>query len=135
MTLDEASLILDSLANGLVPFTDEPIHTGSIIHDPKVVRALFAAVRLMQRELDGACVQQSARPDSRPKASRAGQPWTPSEDSEFADSFRQGHSFETIASSHERSKGAIISRLVKLGEIEPKQSENATSVVGTSANE
>jgi hypothetical protein len=47
----------------------------------------------------------------------AGKPWTEVEDTSLLAEFDKGESIGTIALAHNRTKGAIASRLVRLGRI------------------
>jgi hypothetical protein len=46
--------------------------------------------------------------------------WTAEEDAQIIKEFHQFVNFNEMATRHKRSRGAIISRLVKLGKIKPK---------------
>lgn len=101
--------IVDSLANGLDPTTGAGI-PHDLFHSPDVVRALFTAANLLRG------------PDSVPSPSRpgsAGARWTEQEDALLCHAFDGGTPIGDIARQHGRTKGAITSRLVKLGRIDP----------------
>lgn len=51
--------------------------------------------------------------------------WTDGEDTQLATEFDAGHTVTSMADKHGRGKGGIISRLVKLGLVEPGTSEDA----------
>ncbi len=63
--------------------------------------------------------------NSRP--TRAGEPWDEDEDQRLAHAFHAGEPFSQIAETHQRSRGAIVSRLVRLGYIQRKSSTNTDS--------
>ncbi len=50
-----------------------------------------------------------------PTPVRAGEPWDEGEDKELRHAFQAGDSFSKIAKSHQRSRGAVASRLAHLG--------------------
>lgn len=69
---------------------------------------------------------------------RAGQGWTTQEDRDLVDAFRTSGSLSELAQRHGRSRGAIRSRLIKLGLLEraaisPAVRNNVTNVAQTSA--
>jgi hypothetical protein len=48
---------------------------------------------------------------------RAGEPWSPQEDARLVKAYDEGKTFQDLALSHQRTVGAIESRLTKLGKI------------------
>jgi hypothetical protein len=103
--------VIQSLAAGIDPFTGEVFNAGSTLQNPEVVRALFVAVSAMQGAKAG-----------RPRAAvapAAGKAWSEVEDRELASEFDAGTSEQEIATRHQRTVGAIRSRLVKLGRLDP----------------
>lgn len=101
--------IVDSLANGLDPTSGATI-PHDLFHSPDVVRALFTAANLL-RGADAA--PSTSRPGS------AGARWTEQEDALLCHAYDGGTAIGDIARQHGRTKGAITSRLVKLGRIDP----------------
>jgi hypothetical protein len=107
--------ILEALANGIDPITDTEIPNDTF-RSPEVIRALFSATAMLQQ-------RESARPTSdavaaRPRPAAAGARWTDEEDAEVCREYDAGVSFMEIARKHNRTSGAIMSRLVKLGRID-----------------
>jgi DNA-binding NarL/FixJ family response regulator len=103
MNLEQVTQTLDALANGVDPATGSRIPIDAF-HSPDVVRALFMASNLL-------------RGHGRRQA--AGSRWTEEEEAKVARAFDAGQSIADIAREHKRTKGAITSRLVKLGRLDP----------------
>ena len=100
----EVISVLQPLANGVDPTTGEAVH--EVFAAPNVIRALFAAVDLLKQG------QQRAQPAA------AGARWTVDEDAMLGSEFDQGTPISEIATRHGRTKGAITSRLVRIGRID-----------------
>ncbi len=104
--------IIEALADGVHPMTADDLGETSILHDPKVRRALAAARDALARE-----GRRDARRASLPK--KAGQPWSAEEDAVLVERFENGTGFGELATRHGRTEGAIRSRLTKLGKLLP----------------
>lgn len=103
----EAKRILELLAKGVNPATGEIVAADSPLNEREVIGALhFALARL---ELPA----QTDKPNDRPK--HAGTAWQPEEDAELLKGFDSGMTPRELATKHGRTRGAIGSRLVKLG--------------------
>lgn len=76
-------------------------------------------------------VQQAAQKlsPSKEKPPRQGDPWTADEDRRLTDAFDAGVPQEQLAERHRRSRGAIRSRLEKLGRLKPEQQHASQSQV------
>ena len=71
-------------------------------------------------ELASLCTSKPPKSRSTAKSRpRTGEKWSSNEDEKLARSFFNGVDFKMIASDHLRSRGAIISRLQKLGHMTP----------------
>jgi hypothetical protein len=101
--------VLESLANGIDPGTGARIPLETY-HSPDTIRALFTATTLLK---------SNGSPKSSTKLTSAGAPWSAEEDARACSEFDAGMSIAQIALQHGRSSGAITSRLVKLGRIDP----------------
>ena len=112
MDANEALPIVRSLADGRDPQSGAPLPQESVFHQPQVIRALFAAA---------AALELSAN-----KPAAAGGPWSSEEEQKLIERFDAGLAPADIAQAHGRTKGAIISRLVKLGKIS-KSEETAAA--------
>lgn len=112
MTTAEARKIVESLADGRCPTTGQPL--ADTYQEPDVIRALFLAVRALE-QLERIERQRKTLPD------RAGQPWEASEDQQLCEEFDAGKTVAEIAQVHQRTRGAVESRLERLGRILPQQ--------------
>ena len=110
MDRHEVITVLDSLANGKDPSTGARI-SHDIFHTGDTVRALFTASILLK-------AADTATPP-RTKPASAGAPWSEDEDARLCGEFDAKMTTAQIALLHGRSSGAITSRLVKLGRIDP----------------
>lgn len=112
MDISDALPFIEALACGVDPISGDALPDDSPLHHPQVIRALFTATRLMESIDDGA---PTSAVDSRPV--RVGEPWNGEEDHKLIHAFEAGESFSQIAKAHQRSRGAIVSRLVRLGRL------------------
>jgi hypothetical protein len=104
--------ILESLGAAIDPRAGTETALDAF-RSPDVIRALFAAAALLKGEGGPAAAARSNRPAS------AGAKWTDDEDSRAAREYDEGLPIAAIAREHHRTTGAITSRLVKLGKIDP----------------
>jgi hypothetical protein len=112
MQIDTALPIVRALADGNDPYSGELFCETSPYANPVTMRALFAAIEVMERE--------SARQQRmRRLPPNAGKPWNDREDGELADAFDRGMPIRDMAHRHARTLAAIQSRLEKLGKITP----------------
>ena len=111
MRADKALRIVSSLADGHDPETGEVLPRGHVFQQPDVVRALGVAVTALQRY-----AKRQDREDRLP--SRAGQPWTVEEDDRPLSGFDAGATLKELSDRHERTDGAIQSRLIRLGRLD-----------------
>ena len=110
MEISEALKIIRALADGVNPFTGEVFPDDSPYQHPQMVRALFKAVGVLEsRE------KREKRRGYLPE--HAGNPWRGEEEVRLVSEFDSGLSIAEIAKNHKRTKGAIRSRLKKLGKI------------------
>jgi len=109
MDAAEALPILRALADGRDPASGAPLGAESVFQRPEVIRALFAAVLA----LDDAPRVAKKRPSS-----GEGSAWTAEEEARMVAAFEAGTKPAVIAEDHGRTRGAINSRLKKLGLIE-----------------
>lgn len=108
MNLEQVTTTLDALANGVDPATGARIPSETF-HSADVVRALFTAATLLRGQ----------KPEPKRAAAAAGLRWTDEEEARVARAFDEGMPIAGIARDLGRTKGAITSRLVKLGRIDP----------------
>ena len=98
--------ILEALAEGLDPHTDELLPDGHVLNRSDVVRALMRTTTTLQALHNGT---------SKRNPPNAGLPWTEAEEQNLAKGFEEGLPMTRLASIHGRTTGAIRSRLLRLG--------------------
>ena len=101
------------LADGVDPSTGEVYPAASPFQDPQIIRALAWAIRT----LDG-----SSRPlkNPKPQPEKAGKPWDEAEDRDLLQAFDSGSPIKELVLQHQRTRGAIQARLVRLGRLAAK---------------
>ena len=110
MTPAEAKQIIEVLADGIDPATGEVLADDSPLSSPHVIRALFIATKALELMAD-----KAARPAA---PGNAGKPWTEDEDQRLVAAFDANTPVATLARAHERTTGAITSRLIRLGRLQ-----------------
>lgn len=110
MESSEALRIIRSLADGVDPRTGEVFSEDSPYQHPQVLRALFMAVRALER------FEEKQRREKRLPVN-AGKPWNDAEDKPLCEGFDAGLTVRELAQKHRRTEGAIQSRLEKLGKV------------------
>jgi len=114
MEAERAAHIFRALADGVDPFTGEVVDNHSPLQNPECIRALFAAVEALQ----GRASDRNKRAErNRELANRVGKPWNEREDEELTERFDAGWNVADLARHHQRTRGAIRARLVRLGKI------------------
>jgi hypothetical protein len=110
METSEALEVVKLLSDGIDPETGEILANDSTFNNPKIIRALFVAIKALER---------SIKNDSRRKGlpENAGKPWTEEENSQLVEEFDKGENIAQISKHHLRTKGAIASQLSRLGKI------------------
>ena len=91
------------------PVTGEALDHTEVSQHPQVVRALFTVLA----EVGERARKRAARP------ARFGLPWDAGEDGVLKQRFEEDASVEALARELDRTPGAIRSRLVLLGLVEP----------------
>ena len=95
--------ILEALVNGVHPKTQEQLQgtdASTLFDDPSIIRALIQACK---------AVGQSKKMPPRKK----GAPWTTSDEQLLCKLFKEGKMVSQISETLERTKGAIVGRLIK----------------------
>jgi hypothetical protein len=115
--------ILNALANGIHPATGEAFPADSPYQHPDTVRALYTAVRALERNgTTTGATAATAAPRSETRSalpqSGAGSRWTPEEEQQLAAAFDSGRTIAELARQHNRSVAGIEARLLKLGKID-----------------
>jgi hypothetical protein len=109
MDSSEAARIIQALAGGTDPYTNEPLPCQSPLCNPDTVKALRVAVVALN----------SGPPRKRPRElpAQAGKAWDTAEEEILVCEFEGGETVAAIARAHGRTRGAITARLVRLGKI------------------
>ena len=111
MELERTKEILQSLADGIDPYTGISFPPDSPYQRADTVRALHAALQSL-----GSSDKPTKPVD--PNKPRAGGKWTPEEEDRLRTAHKAGTRIPQLARDHGRTPGAISSRLVKLGLLE-----------------
>ncbi len=106
----DALHIVESLANGVDPETGELYPPESPYQRASVIRALFTAKEALERASEFAR-RRGALP------ANTGKPWSAEEDARLAAGYDEGKSALDLARVHDRTRGSIQARLVKLGKV------------------
>lgn len=114
MTTAEIVEVLSRLANGTDPVTGHSLPHDSPCNHPHVIRALYAAVNLLQKSGPPQLPERHAT-ESRPVPVNAGIAWNAAEVRQLRDEMAAGMKLMEIARAHGRSRGAILERTVRLG--------------------
>ena len=105
MDIERAKDLLTALADGVNPITGELLPSYDSCNQAEIVRALHTAVTTLEK---------AAKRAAKPQPDNAGKPWTVEEEAKLVASYRSGKSGAELAAAHNRTKGAIAARLVKL---------------------
>ena len=117
MDLSTALPILRALADGVDPKTGETLSNESPYSEPRTLRAIFASVGLVERE-----VEREKRLERLPK--NFGKPWSEEEDRVLRGSFESGATMQEIGRKHGRTVAGCRLRLEKLGVIAPSPAQD-----------
>lgn len=115
MDIERAKELLQVLADGINPITGEVLSDNDSCNQVEIVRALHTAILTMEN---------ASTKRTRPQPENAGKLWTEDEETQLISEFRNGVKGNEIAKLHNRSKGAIAARLVRLGEISDRYEFN-----------
>ncbi len=108
MDATQAKAVLEALLVGADPETGEVLAKDAVVNSVLVRNALLAATHALESE---------TRRDERARQlpGHAGRPWASDEDERLSQSFLRGASLDELTKSHQRTRGAIKSRLQRLG--------------------
>ena len=120
MKTEDALKIIIALSDGVDPETGEVLEDDSCLNSPNTIRALCVAKALLEQS-----VKSEHRKNSLP--SKAGKPWNSEEDAELISKFDSGLGIDELVKLHQRTKGSIGARLVRLGKITDRS--DITSIV------
>ena len=104
MELKQAEALLTELADGVDPLTGECLPADSVCNRPEIIRALRYV---------------SDRPKRSAPLPNAGKPWTEADEAALMQMFDVGCSIEEMQARFQRTNGAIIRRLERLGRLRP----------------
>ena len=107
MEIKRAAELLRGLADGVDPMTGRPLPDESVYNRPEIIRALHCVLQ---------CV--SDRP-KRPAMTNAGKPWTEEDEVALMQMFDTGSTIAEISAQFQRTNGAIVRRLERLGRLRP----------------
>jgi hypothetical protein len=106
----EAIRIVEALMDGFDPVTGELLPDTSPYNRPEVIRALARALDAMRRAHQNEKRKRFLPPN-------AGKAWTKEEDHRLAEEFDKGLPAKEIAAKHDRTRGSIAARLVRIGKV------------------
>lgn len=112
MELQTARAIIDTLAQGIHPVTGEAMPPDSPYLAPPVIRALFTVSHAL--EGSAATARRRQRGDL---PANTGKPWSAEDDEALRAGFGAGTPTKDLAAALGRTRWAVESRLVKLGEM------------------
>ena len=107
MELERARTLLTELADGVDPLTGECLPPDSVCNRPEIIRALHCVL------------QHTAGGRKRPSPPNAGKPWTEADEAALMQMFDVGCSVEEMQARFQRTNGAIVRRLERLGRLRP----------------
>lgn len=108
MQEQRARQILQSLVQGIDPFSGEDLPAGTVLQDGDVIRAMLAGVVALD-QLAARATRRASLPQN------IGRTWSAEEQSSLVDAFQSGDPLQEIAVRHGRTLRAIEARLEKLG--------------------
>ena len=122
MEIREAQGIVKTLAQGVDPNTGEVFAPDSPYNEPKIIRALFTVhdfVRQARKPRMSADEKRQENLDlGRPR--NYGLPWADDARSQVAMGFEDGKTIQELATTLERTHGAIRAELIRQGLLEPE---------------
>ncbi len=113
--------VLSALASGAHPITGEVFEEDSPYNHPKVIRALFGSIELIESRSGRAkkTLEEINREQGKPL--RTHMRWSEEEDRRLLELLEDGVLTGEIASQFERTRGAIHSRLLGSGLLEREE--------------
>lgn len=111
METGNAIKIIMALANGINPRTGEGFSEKSPYRNPQTIQALLVAIEGLKQ------IKSAEERQKSPK--NAGEYWKDDEDLQLISAFDAGEKVSQLAKKHQRSRGAIVSRLLMHGRVPP----------------
>ena len=124
MDIKEATDILEILANGIEPSSGNKIPAGSPYNSPDVIRALYTCINYIKhppKRQRKSVEEKRAENIKKGLPQNSGMPWTEDLKMDLVSQFKSGIQPNALSRKFERTRGAIISELKKLGEITEEQ--------------
>ena len=121
MTPVEAKQVIEVLARGIDPQTGELLPEDNPVNSPHVIRALFIAARALEQQATSPA--KAAATTKAATKGNTGKPWLADEEQQLLQAFDAGTPVATLARTHQRTTGAITSRLIRLGRLPASTSD------------
>ena len=107
MELKQAKALLTELADGVDPLTGECLPADSVCNRPEIIRALHCVL------------WHTSGKRKHPSPPNAGKPWTEEDEAALMQMFDTGSTIAEISAQFQRTNGAIVRRLERLGRLRP----------------
>ena len=115
MEIRKAQSVVKNLAEGIDPNTGEVFAPDSPYNEPRIIRALFTVHDFVRQARKPRMSAEEKRQENldlgRPR--NYGMPWTDDARSQVAMGFEGGKTIEGLATTHERTQGAIRAELIR----------------------
>lgn len=125
MTREQTIEHLEALSEGIHPGTGEIVGEESPLRSPELRRVLFAAVVLLKdgrpRRGNGVKIPLAERNRALGKPLRSSARWEEEEENRLESRILDGAGVREVAAELERTPGALVSRLVRLGVVQPSE--------------
>jgi hypothetical protein len=122
MEIRKAQRIVEILATGIDPTTGEAFASESPYNEPQIIRALFTVHDFVRQARKPRMSAEEKRQENldlgRPR--NYGLPWADDARSQVAKGFEGGKTIEELATTLERTQGAIRAELIRQGLMEPE---------------
>jgi hypothetical protein len=117
MSPREAQRVLEALAAGIDPTTQQALPAIPVLNHPGVIRALFLGAKALAATSMDSGSSDSLHGISSPHGHMAGRPWSAAQDQALLRAFDAGLPLERLAIENGRPPRGIAARLVRLGRI------------------
>lgn len=126
MDIKEATDILESLANGIEPSSGKKLSADSHYNSPDVIRALYTCVNYIKhppKRVRKTTEEKQKENIAKGLPRNSGMPWTKDLEIDLVTQFKSGVQPNALSHKFERTRGAIIAELKKLGAITKEEAE------------
>ena len=122
MEIREAQSIVKALAQGIDPNSGEVFALDSPYNEPKIIRALFTVHDFVLQARKPRMSADEKRQENLDlgRPGNYGLPWKDDARSQVAMGFEDGKTIEELATTLERTQGAIRAELIRQGLVEPE---------------